>query len=170
MAETTVVSSKQEFVEAIVAEEDLDITDQGAEELWRVWQYRYDNGAVDDVVVAVPGWFANNEFGKRWPVMFAQIEHDDDSSKAVLFDDARLVDVNVIENGIWDEVTISETLEVVDIVDENDYVDERGMIWIPRKLMYIYERPDDDETYPPQHDVSVSAPGSPGNSLTDVTK
>lgn len=139
MADTTVVSSRDEFVQDIVSNEDLDLTDDGAKELWRIWKFRYDNGAVDDVLVALPGWFSREEFDRNRPYFFAKIEHDDPDSGAILFSDARLINVNVIENGIWDDVTISKTLDVLDVSQGNDYIDEKGKVWTPRSLMEIYE-------------------------------
>lgn len=140
MADTTKVSTRQEFVQDIVADDDLDLTKDGAEELWTVWTERYENGADDDVLVALPSWFAQDEFGRNRPYFFASIEHDDPDSGAILFSDARQIDINIIENGIWSEVTMTETLDVLDVSDENDYIDEQGKVWTPRSLMHIYER------------------------------
>lgn len=145
MADITTVGSQDEFVQSIVQEDDLELSDDGARELWRIWQFRYDNGAEDDVLVALPGWFAQDEFGKRRPYFFASIEHDDPDSGAILFSDARLIDVNVVENGIWDQVTVSEALSVLDISDDDDYIDEAGKVWCPRSLMYIFEMESGDE-------------------------
>lgn len=141
MVDTVTVSSKDEFVQEIVSNEDLELTDDGAEELWRVWSYRYESGVDDDVLVALPSWFSQEQFGKNRPYFFANVEYDNEEKKAVLFGDARIIDINVIENGIWDDVTITETLEVVDrSTDEDSYVDERGLVWCPRSLMTVYER------------------------------
>jgi hypothetical protein len=68
------------------------------------------------------------------------VEFDNSEKKAVLFDDVRMIDVNVVENPIWDDVTLTETLTVLDITDTNDYVDEQGKIWIPRSLMTVLKR------------------------------
>lgn len=155
MADITTVDSKDDFVQEIVSDEDLDITDDGAAELWRVWQYRYNNGAEDDVLVALPGWFAQDEFGKNRPYFFAKVERDEDDSGAVLFKDARLIDVNIIENGIWDEVTITETLTLLDVTGDNDYIDEKGKVWTPRSLMSIFAIADDDSE-------------SSGSGITDI--
>ena len=144
MVDKKIVSNPDEFVEEAVPNEDLDLSDEGARELWRVWTFRYQNGAEDDVLVALPSWFAGNEFDKRWPYFFAQVEYDEEEKDAVLFSDARLIDVNVIENEIWDQVTITDTLEVIDQTD-NDHIDEQGLIWIPRSLLEVFDRNDDPE-------------------------
>jgi hypothetical protein len=143
MVDTTVVNSEQEFVEAIVANDDLDLTDSGAEELWRIWTYRYENGATDDVLVALPRWLAKDNFGREWPCFFGTVEYDEDEKDAVLFTDARLIDINVVVNEIWDDVTITEALETVDLTDDEDFpMDEKGEIWSPRSYMAVYERGD----------------------------
>lgn len=144
MADITTIGTEDEFVQATVSDEDLDLTDDGASELWDLWTFRYENGATDDVLVALPGWFAREEFDKSRPYFFAQIEYDDPDSGAILFSDARLIDVNVIENEIWDDVTISESLSVLDMTDD-DYIDERGKVWVPRSLMRIFEIVGDDD-------------------------
>lgn len=143
MAETIQVSSADEFVQEAVPIEDIDLTDDGAEELWRIWTERYENGAEDDVCVALPSWFADKEFGKERPYLFAQIEYDDPDSGAILFSDARLINTNIVENGVWDHVTMTETLDVLDVSDDNDHIDEQGKVWIPRSLMHIFERTDE---------------------------
>lgn len=145
MADITTVASQDEFVQAIVSDDDLSLTDDGAAELWRVWQYRYENGAHDDVLVALPDWFAQEEFGRNRPYFFAKIERDEDDSGAVLFKDARLIDINVIENEIWDDVTVSETLTLLDVTGDNEYIDEKGKDWIPRSLMRVFEMDGDED-------------------------
>lgn len=142
MVDTKTVSGRREFVDAIETNEDLRLSKDGAEELWRVWTFRHENGATDDVLVGVPEWFADNEIGMKRPFFFASVEHDDPDKGAVLFSDARLVDISIIENQVWDDVTVTETLETLDISDEDDYIDEKGKIWIPRSLMSIFERED----------------------------
>jgi hypothetical protein len=146
MADITRVSNEDEFIQAIVPNDDLELTDEGASELWRVWEFRYSNGAEDDVLVALPGWFAREEFDRSWPYFFAKVEHDDPDKGAILFKDARLINVNVVENAIWDDVTISETVETLDISDENEHIDEKGKVWTPRSLMSIYGMVDESET------------------------
>lgn len=147
MAEITEVSREDEFVEAITTDDKLDITPSGAEELWRIWTYRYENGAEDDYLIGVSGWFADKDFNKRWPLLFADIEYDSDEhpdnedKAAILFKDARLIDINIVENEIWDDVSMSETLEVIDQTEREDFAtEERGHVWIPRSQMTIYDR------------------------------
>lgn len=142
MADVTVVSSEDEFVQEIVSDEDLSLTDDGARELWRIWTFRRDNGATDDVLVALPEWFAQEEFDRNRPYFFAQIEHDDPDKGAVLFSDSRVIDINVVENEIWDRVTITEALEVLDQT-HTDHIDEQGKVWTPRSLMHVFRIEDD---------------------------
>lgn len=157
MADTIAVVTQDEFVKESVSIDDLDLTDQGAEELWRIWTQRYENGADDDVLVALPGWFAQDEFGRNRPYFFAQIEHDDPDSGAILFSDARQININVIENGIWDEVTMTEALDVLDVSDENEYIDEKGKVWTPRSLMHIFKRVDEQDAPPTDGLAGVAA-------------
>lgn len=140
MAETITVATQDEFVQEAVAIDALDLSEAGANELWRVWTERYENGAKDDVLVALPSWFAQDEFGRNRPYFFASIEHDDPDKGAILFTDARQIDINVIENEIWDKVTMTETLDVLDISDDDDYIDESGKVWSPRSLIHVFER------------------------------
>lgn len=135
------VADKDEFASIVSQDEDVGISRGAVEELWEIWSFRAENGS-DDIVVTVPEWFSTEEFGVRRPVFFAKVEYDADDKKAVLFDDIRLVDVSVLENEVWDQVTITETLDLLDLSDENDYLDESGMDWIPRSLFQIYERSD----------------------------
>jgi hypothetical protein len=156
MADVTTVSSEDEFVQSIVSDEDLSITDDGAAELWDIWQYRHNNGADNDVLVALPDWFAQDEFGKNRPYFFASIERDEDDSGAILFSDARLIDISIIENGVWDDVTISETVELLDVTDDNEYIDEKGKVWTPRSLMSIFAIED------------TASATDDGNDITDI--
>lgn len=140
MANTIEITNEDEFIREVVPIEDLDLSDDGARELWKIWTERYENGADEDVLVALPSWFAQNEFGNNRPYFFAKIEHDDPNSGAILFSDARQIDINVIENGIWDRVTMTDALSVLDVTDDNEYIDESGKVWTPRSLMHIFER------------------------------
>lgn len=134
------VSSEDEFVDAIT-DTPAKVSADAASELWDVWTFRVENGS-DDVLVAVKEWFSRDEFGARRPVFFAQVEFDSPEKDAVLYDDIRLVDISVLENQIWDKVTITETLDTLDVTDDPDaYVDEKGMDWIPRSLTVdVFER------------------------------
>ena len=148
MADTITVTDGDTFASKVVEIEDLNLDLDSAEELWNIWTKRYENGADEDVLVALPAWFAQKELDKNWPYFFAKIEHDDPEKGAILFDSARLVDVNVIGNCIFDQVTMTDALEVLDISDDDDYIDERGKIWAPRSQMYIFERKDEFDPEP----------------------
>jgi len=144
MADTTTVRTEDEFVQEIVSTDDLNLSDEGAAELWRIWKFRYENGATDDVLVALPEWFAQDEFDRNRPYFFASIEHDDPEKGAILFSDARQININIVENQVWDDVTMTEALEVLDISDDDDYIDEQGKVWSPRSLIHIFRMGDDD--------------------------
>lgn len=138
MGEKIKIGSREDLIDAVAGDNDNRLDEDAVGELYDIWAFRAGNGSPG-VLVTVPGWFSSNEFDNRRPAFFAEVEHDDDSKGAILFSEGRLVDVSIIENGIWDQVTISETLEMLDISDENDYIDEPGKIWIPRSLSTVYE-------------------------------
>lgn len=138
MGETIRVSSRDELVEHVASDNENRLDEDAVRELYDVWEFRASNDS-SDVLVTVPGWFASNEFDARRPVFFAQVEHDDQSKKAILFSEGRLIDVSVLDNQIWEQVTISDALEELDISNDNDFVDEAGKIWIPRSLVSVYK-------------------------------
>jgi hypothetical protein len=146
MVDSTTVTDADEFVDAIVPRDALDCDEDAARELWRIWTHRYQNGAEDDVLIALPFWLADSEFGKDWPYLFGAVEYDDPDKGAVLFSDCRLINVNIVANGIWDDVTMSETLDVLDLRDRDDEdafeYDEKGLLWVPRTQMHVFERGD----------------------------
>lgn len=139
--ETITVDSEDALTRELVSSQiDADITTAGAATLWDIWSTRRDSGVTDNVLIVLPPWYAEEELDRRWPYLFGRVEFDNSDKKAVLFDDVRMIDVNIVENPVWDDVTLTETLTVLDITDSNDYVDEQGKIWIPRSLMTVFER------------------------------
>lgn len=142
--ETITVDSEDALTRELVSDQiDADITTAGAETLWDIWSARRDSGVTDNVLIVLPPWYAAEELDRRWPYLFGRVEFDNSEKKAVLFDDVRMIDVNIVENPVWDDVTLTETLTVLDITDTNDYIDEQGKIWIPRSLMTVFERTED---------------------------
>jgi hypothetical protein len=140
MADTIVVHNERELIDELVEHDDFNFDSSDVRELWRIWTERYENGADDEYLIGIPGWFARKEFDAGdHPLFFAEIEHDG-SDNAILFTNLRRLDANVIVNSIWDDVTMSESLTVVDISDDDDYIDERGKAWIPRSLATVFER------------------------------
>ena len=118
-------------------------------DLWDLWELRADMFGPC-VLVAVQEWFASDEFGALRPFVFAQIEHDDPSSGAVLFADAQLIDISIVRGGHVDAIadadnslTFGRVVTELDISDSDDYIDESGKAWIPRSLMTVFEFPDD---------------------------
>jgi hypothetical protein len=73
-------------------------------------------------------------------VFFARIEYDNTDKKAILFSEATAIDISILEGGYWDQVTMSESTEVIDISIESDHIDDAGKIWCPRSLITIVER------------------------------
>ena len=139
--EATKVADVDALVDAVSSNEDVELTEPTVEEIWRVWDAWLENHP-HYVLVIVPDWFASNDFGARRPVFFAMVEHDDPEKGAILFDNAQLVDISIVENQVFDGdmVTLDDTLETLDMSEDNDYIDDPGLVWIPRSLMSVYDR------------------------------
>lgn len=139
--ETITVHTEDEFVRQLVSDQtDVDVTSDGAAELWQIWSERFESGNDNELLVVLPPWYARDELDRSWPYLFAESEFDNAEKKAVLFDNARMVNINIVENEIWSRVTMTEAIEPVDITDDNDYIDEKGKLWIPRSLMTVFQR------------------------------
>lgn len=136
------VSSEAEFVEAISEDAYYALEEGPASELWDIWQFRAANGSPG-VLVTIPSWLSSDEFDIRRPLIFAQVEYDDPDKGAILYSSASLVDVSIVDNEVWDDVTVTETLEQLDISDTNDYVEDPGKIWLPRSKTTVYELEDE---------------------------
>jgi hypothetical protein len=139
MVETLSVSDLSEFTTALDGADDVELDTEGMVELWDIWSARADDGH-DQYLVVVPEWFAGQEFGKRRPFFFGSSEFDDPGKGAMLFSDVQMIDISIVENGAFDRVSMDHTLELLDISEEDDYIDEAGLIWIPRSLMTVFER------------------------------
>lgn len=139
LVETITVDSEAAFVDHIVADEEVALSETGAAELWDLWTYRAENGA-DDYLVTIPTWLSQKKFGADRPVYFATVEHDDESKGAVLFADVRTVDPSILEAGAWRDVPVAEVLQLQDMSnDEDSYVDEPGLTWSPRSQQSVFE-------------------------------
>jgi len=141
MVTTLSISDLSQFSSAIDGDDDIELDTEGIVELWDIWSERIEAGH-DDYLVAVPEWFAGQEFDKRRPFFFGQSEFDDPGKGALLFSDVYMIDISIIENGAFDRVTMDHTLELLDISEDDDYIDEPGLIWIPRSLMTVFEMED----------------------------
>lgn len=141
MAETVVVSSGDELAEALTTLDNNPLDSGGANELWDIWT-DWTEAGHDHHLLHIPGWFSDNELDARRPFLFVKIEYDDDSKGTVLFDDCRIVDISIVENKVWDKVSMTQTLEMLDISEDDDHLDDPGMIWIPRSIYTMFERGD----------------------------
>jgi len=148
MVETIPVESELDFIDELSELEDCDLNDGQLSELWTLWSDYLVEKRPDANLVMVPEWFSENEFeaGRR-PYLFATVEHDDESSGAVLWSNADLVDINVVENKVFSdlpidqsELSVDESVEELDISAVDDYIDEPGKIWIPRSLATVLEK------------------------------
>lgn len=136
--ETVSVSSASEFVETVETETAIDMSEDALEDVWRCWRFRRENGS-DDYLVAVPDWLSTDKFDARRPFFFAKPEYDNEDKGAILFRDVRTIDISIIQAGMYDDVSINEVVELVDISDESDHIDEDGMIWSPRSQQTVFE-------------------------------
>lgn len=151
MVDAYTVDGPAEFVETAT---DLDLNQNqldGEEfsDLWDLWELRADMFGPCSLVT-VQEWFATEEFGSLRPFFFAQVEHDDPSSGAVLFTDAQLIDISIVRGGHVDAIadadnalTFGRVVTELDISGTDDYIDEPGKAWIPRSLMTVFQFPDD---------------------------
>jgi len=141
MVDTTPVTSNEHLRTVLVPDKDCSLNEGQCDELWDVWT-DYIDWHGDSLLLMVPGWFAESEFGSRRPFLFAEVEYDDPENGAVLFSETHMANISIIENeALGDaEVPIETCVEEFDISDEDDYIEESGHVWIPRSLLTIFER------------------------------
>lgn len=148
MVETIAVEDESHFIDELSEKEDCELNEAQISELWSLWNDYLSEKQAGAKLIMVPEWFSENEFeaGRR-PYLFADVEHDDDSSGAVLWSSADLVDINVVENKVFSDLpidqgqlSIDESVEELDISAVDDYIDEPGKIWIPRSLGTVFEK------------------------------
>ncbi len=140
MVDSNPVKSEEHFIEVCSTVEEQNLNDAQLSELYELWTDYIDTFG-DCMLVVVPEWFSENEFesGRR-PFFFAQVEHDDPSSGAILFSSVDLLNISVVENQVFGDVSIDQSIEELDISQNDDYIDEPGKVWIPRSLMTVFER------------------------------
>ena len=139
MVDTIPVESADHFVTVCGEQEDNDLNASQCRELYELWE-RYSNERGECYLILVPEWFSSKEFGARRPYTFADVEHDDPSSGAVLFGDSQMVDISLVENESTDAVELDFAVEQLDISEDDDYIDEGGLVWIPRSLLTCFKR------------------------------
>jgi hypothetical protein len=129
------VNDVAELQTLLDATEDIpDLDSESVDDLWDI-VVAYCDQESDGYLLLLPEWFTQKEFDFRRPFMIGQIEFDRDDKGAVLFSDTHIIDVSIVENGVWDVAEYDETIEQLDISDEDDHIDEPGLVWIPRTLM-----------------------------------
>ena len=151
MVDTIPVQSKEHFVTVFDEETDDDehnLNDEQLAELYESWSDFKSEYGDDYKLVVVPDWFSESDFesGRR-PFIFANVEHDDPSSGAVLWSDAQLLDPSVVENTMFSQIPIDQSgggvdianvTDELDISDTDDYIDESGKAWVPRSLATVF--------------------------------
>lgn len=142
------IDSLAAFTDGFSTVEDPSLDAAQIVELWDIWdtfRSEYPSESTQ-YLVAVPQWYMLDEVGIRRPFFFAETEYDDFSKDAVLWGDTYLIDISIIENTAFNAVSIDETVNELDVSDDNDYIDESGKIWIPRKLMTTFRVKVSDNT------------------------
>ncbi|WP_153952896.1 hypothetical protein [Halosegnis longus] len=116
------------------------LTEDQTFDLWDLWRVRNTNGS-SQLLLHIPGWFTQKEFNKRRPFAFVTVEHDDPDKGAVLFSDAWFVEISIFENDVYghDKLSIDDTVERLDISDDDDYIDEAGKAWLPRSVFTAFK-------------------------------
>lgn len=139
MVETTTVSGKDDFVDALVQSENNPLeAEQQRVECYNIWrEYADENG--DCLLLVIPEWFSDKELDARRPFIFAEIEHDDPDSGAVLFSEMSILNISVVENQALGDLGMGVAVEELDISKESDFIDEPGKMWVPRSQMDAFE-------------------------------
>lgn len=142
------IDSLPAFTDAFNAVEEPSLDPSQMVELWDIWQsFRSEYPSEStQYLVTVPQWYMLDEVGIRRPFFFAETEYDDYSKDAVLWGNTYLIDISIVENTVFDAVSINETVDKLDVSADNDYIDESGKIWIPRKLMTTFRLNTGDNT------------------------
>jgi hypothetical protein len=136
------IESLSDFTDKFSTIEEPELTAEQMVELWDIWEDFRRNWETQSTtyLVAVPQWYMLEEIGIRRPFLFAETEYDNFSKDAVLWGNAQLIDISIVENAVFDQVSLEETVEELDVSADNDYIDESGKMWIPRKLMTTFRR------------------------------
>lgn len=136
------IESLPEFTDRFSSIDEPELTAEQMVELWDIWEDFRINWETHSTtyLVAVPQWYMLEEIGIRRPFLFAETEYDNFSKDAVLWGNTQLIDISIVENAVFDQVSLEETVEELDVSADNDYIDESGKMWIPRKLMTTFRR------------------------------
>lgn len=140
------VKTADEVVAILQENPEIDISEEAVREAFRVWEFRKKNGS-HCFMIAIPNWLGEAKFNKRRPIFFGKAKYDNPEKGAVLFEEVYTPDISLLEAGMWNDVTITEMLEAVDISEaEDSYVDEPGLLWSPRKchVAFKYVGPTED--------------------------
>lgn len=143
MVDTLPVTGEADFVSSCVGDEEVSLNKAQLEELWSLWS-KYIDERGDTLLIQIPEWFSESELHARRPFLLGEVEHDDPDSGAVLFSDVHRVNISVVENQVLTDghLGIQNYARLLDISDEDDYIDDPGFFWIPRSIMTVYERAD----------------------------
>lgn len=139
--DTIPVENESEFVNFFDHDRENELGDEQAESLWQLWESVQD--ADNNVLlVQMAEWVSKDKLGARRPFLFAEVEYDNDNKGAVLFSETEAVNISIVENSAADQALEEDGIEISTDVDrtDTDFVDEQGLIWVPRSEMTVYER------------------------------
>lgn len=135
MVDSIPVKSREHFQTLAGEDEKIELERTQAGVLYDVWEA----APGKRLLLVVPGWLAQSDFGARRPFMIGDIQHDNPESGAVLYSNMRLVNVSVVENECFDKCSLDESLESFDLSKgEDSYVDEAEMSWLARSQHTAY--------------------------------
>lgn len=147
MVDTISVDSVESFVDELRTCDANTLDEAGSENLYEFWSDI--TGGIttpNEKLIVVEDWLTCEKLGRRRPFLLGTVEYDDSSKGAVLFSNLRTIDVSIFENHVLEdflemesERTPEDVLEPVDISPDSDYVDDPGLLWIPRSEMTVYE-------------------------------
>jgi len=142
MVETMPVTDEVHFTACCEDDDRVYLNEGQSRELWDIWS-EFDDEHGEFMLIVIPEWLSEEELGMRRPFLFARVEYDDDSKGAVLFGDAHILDIGAVENKaltMVDSMNIDDVVTPLDITGDNEYIDEPGLIWVPRSQMTVFER------------------------------
>lgn len=144
MVDTTHCTDANELIDELVDCEVNTLDEAGIRDLYDIWSAETSGLTDNDKLIAVEEWLSLEKLDRRRPYLIGTVEYDDESKGAILFANLRTVDVSILENNILDEFleldeyTIDDVLEPVDVTADNDYIDDPGMLWMPRSQITVF--------------------------------
>lgn len=112
-----------------------------AASVWQLWRQ------TDQLLVYAEPWVTQQGIGAERPFLLADVEHDDPSSGAILFDNVRTMEIGSVRSQKSDRFSFERIVEndhaseadgYIDISPDDDYIDDPRMMWVPREYSTIF--------------------------------